>query len=48
MVIITDIPQKQRLHVMDSYRYSVRNAEVFDEVARRFITADDIEIMEDR
>ena len=33
---------------MGSYRYSIRNTHVFDEVAGRFISTDDIEIMEDR
>lgn len=46
MVTIADIPQKQRLHVMGSGRYSVRHAHVFDEITNRLITADDIESME--
>lgn len=47
MVVIADLSHRQRLHVMLSDRYSIRNTQVFDEATERFISADDIEIMED-
>lgn len=46
MVAITDLTPKQRLHIMDSDRYSIRCAQVYDDVAGRFIMVDDVEIME--
>jgi len=42
MVSLADLTPPQRLHVMLSGRYSIRNAEVFDEAAGRFVNADEI------
>ena len=42
MVCIEDLPHKYKLGVMDSNRYSIRNTRVHDDVAGRFVTADDI------
>lgn len=42
MVGITEIPHRQWLHVMGSDRYSVRNAQIYDDVSGRFVETDDI------
>ena len=42
MVSITEIPYMQHLHVMGSERYSIRDTQIHDDVAGRFVTADDI------
>ena len=42
MVCIEDLSQKYKLHVMDSDRYSIRGAQVHDDVSGRFATVDDI------
>lgn len=42
MVCIEDLPQKYKLYVMDSDRYSIRNTQVHDDVSGRFATVDDI------
>ena len=42
MVCITDLPQKYRLHVLGSDRYSIRDTQIHDHVAGRFVTVDDI------
>ena len=43
MVKISDLTAHQRHTVMGSDRYSIRGAEVYDDVAGRFVTADDLE-----
>ena len=42
MVCIADLPQKYKLMVMGSDRYSIRDTQVHDDVFRRFVTVDDI------
>lgn len=42
MVELSDLTPKQRSHVMDSDRYSIRDARVHDDVAGRFVAADEI------
>ena len=42
MVRIIDIAYKQSLHVIESDRYSIRNAQIHDDVAGRFVTVDEI------
>lgn len=42
MVKLSDLTPKQRLHVMDSDRYSIRDTQVHDDVTGRFVTVDDI------
>ena len=42
MVCIGNLPQKYKLHVMDSDQYSIRDTRIHDDVAGRFVTADDI------
>ena len=42
MVCIEDLPQKYKLSVMESDRYSIRDTQVHDDVSGRFATMDDI------
>lgn len=42
MVMITDLPQKYKLHVMGSDRYSIRDTQVHDDVSGRFVDVVDI------
>ena len=42
MVKLDDLTPIQKHRVMGSDRYSIRGAEVYDDVAGRFVTADDI------
>lgn len=42
VVGIANLTPNQRLHVMGSDRYSIRGAQVHDDVAGRFATVDDI------
>ena len=42
MVCIEDLPQKYKLYVMDSDRYSIRDTRVHDDVSGQFVTVDDI------
>jgi hypothetical protein len=42
MVSIADLSPRQKLYVMESGRYSIRNAEVFDDVTGRFVNVDEI------
>jgi hypothetical protein len=42
MVCIEDLPQKYKLHVMDSDRYSIRGAQVHDDVSGQFVAVGDI------
>ena len=42
MVCIEDLPQKYKLLVMGSDRYSIRNTRVHDDVSGRFVTVEDI------
>lgn len=42
MVRIADLPQKYKLTVMDSDRYSIRDTRVYDDVAGRFVTMEDL------
>ena len=42
MVCIADLPQKYKLMVMESDRYSIRDTRVYDDVSGRFATVDDI------
>lgn len=42
MVSIADLSPRQKLYVMGSDRYSIRNAEVFDDVTGRFVNVDEI------
>lgn len=46
MVRIIDITYKQSLHVIESDRYSIRNAQIHDDVAGRFVTMDDVNEVE--
>lgn len=42
MVCIEDLPQKYKLHVMGSDRYSIRNTHIYDNVLGQVVTVDDI------
>ena len=42
MVCIEDLPQKHKLYVMGSGRYSIRDTQVHDDVSGRFVTVEDI------
>ena len=37
MVELSDLTPKQRLHVMDSDRYSVRYGQIYDEVTEKLV-----------
>ena len=42
MVNIARLSDRQKLHVLGSDRYSIRNTEVFDEVMGRYVNIDEI------
>jgi len=42
MVSVADLSPRQKLYVMDSGRYSIRNAKIFDDVIGRFVNVDEI------
>ena len=44
MVKLDELTLTQKHRVMGSDRYSISGAEVYDDVAHRFATADDIEV----